>query len=57
MPKCKKCGGSGDMFRMSKGSIDVIVPFRDIKAHKEEGYVLKGDLCCSMCNGFGVTDI
>ncbi len=58
MVKCKKCGGSGDMFMMKKGSSTIIVPFRDIKVQKEIGYKTTGaTICCSMCQGIGAVEV
>jgi hypothetical protein len=55
--KCKKCGGSGDMFVMEKGKQSVIVAFRDMAAHKKDGYKPTGStICCSICNGLGVVE-
>jgi len=61
MSKCKKCGGSGDMFVVTKGEGAMAhvtcIPFRDIKAHEKNGFKLNGQTaCCSVCNGLGVED-
>ncbi len=52
---CRKCGGSGDMFRIrdSEG-VDRIVSFEDLKLY--EGHKYCGTLVCSLCDGFGVED-
>lgn len=58
MTGCKKCGGSGDMFVMVKGKQTVIVAFRDIEAHKKDGYTATGNtICCSMCQGIGAVEV
>lgn len=55
---CKKCGGSGDMFVMIKGNLTVIVAFRDMEAHKKDGYTANGrTIECSMCHGVGMVEV
>ena len=61
MSKCKKCGGSGDMFIVTKGEGAMAevtcISFREIKAYKENGFKPNGQTaCCSLCNGLGVED-
>lgn len=36
MTKCKKCGGSGDLFRVRKGDSEAIAPFKETAVYKKD---------------------
>lgn len=56
--KCKKCGGSGDMFVMEKGIRSKVVAFRNIEFYEKNEYRSTGNtVCCSVCNGLGMEEI
>lgn len=58
MPTCRKCGGSGDMFRIidSEGK-ESIVKFEDIKAPHLAPCKVLGEIECSLCGGSGVEEV
>lgn len=57
MARCKKCGGSGDLFAMEKGDFFIAVPFSEIESRKQAGYkTTGGTICCGMCQGIGAIE-
>ena len=52
--KCRKCGGSGDVFIYNKGKEERIENFSWGQINNT--WNRRRDLCCSLCNGLGVED-
>jgi hypothetical protein len=54
--KCRKCGGSGDMFVLiHPASGWATVKFAEIKIYESVGYITTGNTIeCSLCHGSGV---
>jgi len=51
--KCKKCGGSGDMFLVISEGIKCVVRFDELPNHRNQ---ILGDIECNLCGGSGVEE-